>query len=82
MHFELPINAKVDLHSHIEEEEMYYVLSGRGEVIINDELYIIEPNDLLYIPKNSQHSLQNNGTEVLILLAIFTSPDVLSNTTS
>jgi len=78
MHFELPMNAKVELHNHANEEEMYYVLSGQGEVNVDNNIYNIMVGDLLYIPKNRQHSLQNIGNTTLTLLAIFSSPDALN----
>jgi quercetin dioxygenase-like cupin family protein len=54
--FEIAGGGQVDPHSH-PTHEFYYVLYGRGEMIIGDESKEIGQGDLVYIPPNEVHSL-------------------------
>lgn len=61
-----------DRHNHPESEEVLYVLSGRGEQMINDEEpFPITPGDTIYVPQAVFHSTVNTGWEPLQLLAIY-----------
>lgn len=61
-----------DRHNHPESEEVLYVLSGRGEQMVNDEApFPIAPGDTIYIPQAVYHSTVNTGWEPLQLLAIY-----------
>ncbi|MCU1495016.1 MAG: Cupin 2 conserved barrel domain protein [Acidimicrobiaceae bacterium] len=54
--FEIIGGGKVDPHSH-PTHEYYYVLYGRGLMIVGDEEREIGQGDLVYIPPNVVHSL-------------------------
>ena len=77
MHFNLPTKGCVELHCHPNEEEIYYILSGDAGVKIDKQYYTLGEGDLLYIPPNKAHELKNIGTQVLKMLAIFSTPDAL-----
>ncbi len=51
-------------HYHTDFEEIYYVLSGYGTMIIGDEKQEISRGDVVYIPANAIHSLLNTAAEV------------------
>lgn len=54
-------------------DEVYYVLKGTGILILGDEIeerYEIEPHIIAFISNGVPHSLENNGTEDLVLLTI------------
>jgi quercetin dioxygenase-like cupin family protein len=55
--FEVPGGGMVDPHSH-PTHEFYYVLYGRGEMVIGDESRVIAQGDLVRIPPNVTHSLR------------------------
>lgn len=61
-----------DRHNHPDAEEVLYVLSGRGEQMVNDEKpFSIAPGDTIYVPQSVYHSTVNTGWEPLQLLAIY-----------
>lgn len=51
----------IPVHFHPDLEEIYYILSGYGMMTIGDETKEIERYDVIYIPKTSQHTLNNIG---------------------
>ena len=55
--FEVAGGGYVDPHSH-PTHEFYYVLNGRGTMIIGDEKREIRQGDLVYIPPDVVHSLR------------------------
>ncbi|HLI75426.1 MAG TPA: cupin domain-containing protein [Acidobacteriaceae bacterium] len=55
--FEVPAGSAVFSHSH-PTHEFYYVLYGRGRMIIGDEERPISQGDFVYIPPNEPHSLE------------------------
>jgi mannose-6-phosphate isomerase-like protein (cupin superfamily) len=55
--FEVPGGGEVFPHSH-PTHEFYYVLTGRGTMIIGDEERPITQGDLVYIPPDTIHSLR------------------------
>ena len=50
--------------------EVYYVLSGQGEMHVDDELEIVEAGDAIYIPPNARQFIRNSGAESLVFLCI------------
>lgn len=50
--------------------EIYYILHGKGEMRINDEVMEIRKNQLIYIPPNAIQQIRNIGKDDLIFLCI------------
>jgi mannose-6-phosphate isomerase-like protein (cupin superfamily) len=51
----------IPLQFHPDLEEICYILSGYGMMIIGDETKEIERYDVIYIQKTSTHTLNNTG---------------------
>jgi oxalate decarboxylase/phosphoglucose isomerase-like protein (cupin superfamily) len=61
-----------DRHNHPESEEILYVLSGRGEQMVDDTApFPIDPGDTIHIPVGVFHSTTNTSWEPLRLLALY-----------
>jgi len=63
-----------NLHAHDNREEIFYVVSGRGRIRVDDEEAAIEPGSCIYIPKGSAHQLFNTGDEILEVVAAASPP--------
>lgn len=50
----LPPRCVTTAHSH-EAEELAQVLSGEGEIIIDDETFVVGPGSIVLTPANSRH---------------------------
>lgn len=57
-------------HRHA-ESEVYYVLAGRGIVMIDGREHPVRPGTALFIPGDAEHGVRNTGTELLRLLYAF-----------
>jgi quercetin dioxygenase-like cupin family protein len=56
-------------HYHQTMEEVFYILSGEGEITINGETEAISAQMAVVIPKQSTHVMKNTGTGPLEYLA-------------
>ena len=50
-----------------EGEEIYYVLQGKGEIVLNGEVYPIEKDMAVYITPGTRHRARNTGDEEMKL---------------
>src|SRR5579885_3777987 len=50
-------------HSHPECEEVIYIVSGTGRVMIDGSVNRVGPGTAVVFPQGAVHMLQNNGTE-------------------
>ena len=56
------------LHRHRCTEELYHILSGRGQMTLGEAQLALSPGDTVCIPPGTPHCLNNTGTEPLVLL--------------
>ncbi|PYS93204.1 MAG: hypothetical protein DMF64_05845 [Acidobacteria bacterium] len=66
----LPPGAAVARHHHLETEEVYYILSGQGQMTVGCEERAVTTGDAIFIPRETSHTLANTGTEPLVLLLV------------
>lgn len=57
-------------HYHPDAEELYYVLSGNGLMHIGNEHKEIETGDVVYIPPEKVHFLQNTSSDPLRFITL------------
>jgi len=55
-------------HRHREQEEVYIVLAGHGEILIDGERLALEAGDLVRVDPASRRALNNNGTTPLRII--------------
>ena len=68
--FEMPAGtgtANTVQHSH-GNEEMGYILAGRGLVAVEDETHEFGPGDFIFVPAHARHAWQNDGSETVRVL--------------
>lgn len=68
-HATLPVGKTSTLHS-LTTSEVYYIISGKGEMHIDEETQIVEPGDAVYIPPNAKQFIHNCGDEPLIFVCM------------
>jgi len=65
----LPGHESTEYHRHLFEEQCFYILSGRGEVVIDEQHYPMEPGDFLGFPRRgAAHTMINTGDQPLVFL--------------
>jgi mannose-6-phosphate isomerase-like protein (cupin superfamily) len=59
-----PNGGQVPWHNH-EQEEIYFILDGTGEMCVGDEKETVAGGQVIYIPSNVYHQLTNVGDDPL-----------------
>ena len=70
----LPPGASTGAHRHSKSEEIYYVLSGRGRMTVENETREVKPLDGILLPPGTLHILANIGEEPLVFLCCCAPP--------
>ena len=63
-------------HTHEAEEEILYVISGRGAIIAREEEIPFEPGVAVFIPPGTPHRIRADGEETLRVVTVFSPPVV------
>jgi mannose-6-phosphate isomerase-like protein (cupin superfamily) len=61
---EVPIGSEQPIHDH-EPEQCYYIIKGKGLMMIEGESKEVTAGDAVYIPSSLKHGIKNIGNEVL-----------------
>jgi len=64
------IKNEVKAHKHLHHSEHVVVQSGEGVMKMNDKEFLIKPGDVIFIPKNTVHSVIVKGKKPLKVLSI------------
>ena len=59
-----------DDHKHADQEQLYYIIAGRGWMMVDGEKQPVRDGDLVYIPRHAMHNIGNDGDQTLELLLI------------
>ncbi|MFO0751998.1 MAG: cupin domain-containing protein [Thermodesulfovibrionales bacterium] len=55
---------------HHTPEQAYIIIGGRGRIRVGTETAEVQAGDLLYIPSNVEHGVENPGPEKLVYLSV------------
>jgi mannose-6-phosphate isomerase-like protein (cupin superfamily) len=66
----LPPGAVCGEHKHTRTEELYFVVSGEGELLLNDVPHQVRPGHLIANGLGTRHCFRNVGKEDLNWLVI------------
>ena len=59
------------IESHVDPmEEIYFIMSGEGEMTVGEDTRHVVPGDAIWIPAGSAHSLVNTGPNVCFILVV------------
>ena len=61
-------------HHHDVQEEIFYVVSGHGQIVVGEERADVEPGSVVVVPPGQTHYLVNTSDETLKVLAAVAPP--------
>jgi len=64
-------NKETRGHSHDGQEEVYYFIEGRGEILLEDKYLDIQAGDIILIPDGAYHKVINTTSEYLYFICVF-----------
>lgn len=62
------------LHRHPISDEILYFVEGTGECLVGSETYSVKSGDLVFVPKNSPHSIRNTHSSAKMVCILAQSP--------
>lgn len=62
--------GQITLSHKLKSSETYFIISGQGEVCIDDEKRNVVKNDTIYIPPMASQCIKNTGDNDLVFLCI------------
>ena len=66
----VPPWASIGFHNHIDEEEVFYILSGRGKVDDNGQIREVSAGDAILTGNGAGHSIECISEEPLEIMAM------------
>jgi mannose-6-phosphate isomerase-like protein (cupin superfamily) len=66
---EIPVGSEQPVHSHY-PEQCYYIIRGKGLMIIEEQTREVAVGDAVYIPSSSKHGIKNIGNDILEYLTV------------
>lgn len=70
-HFDiLPQGTSIGEHPHTNNEEIYYLVSGKCQLIYDGQIIEMEPGDFSLVTKGHSHGLINTGKEDAKLIVV------------
>ena len=64
-------------HSHDQKEQIFYITSGSGIVVVGQDSFPVKKGDLVFVPRGAEHRTIAGKNEALhyILFNVFSSPE-------
>lgn len=66
-------------HSHPHSEEVIYIMSGSGRVLVDGEVAEVRMGSTVLFPQGAVHMLHNTGTEEMKVVCFFAPATTLDN---
>lgn len=60
-----------NLHIHDQGDEIFYVVSGRGTASLGGQSEVIEPGDVIFVPRSAVHGISNLANDDPLTVVFF-----------
>ncbi len=68
--FVIFVKKEVKVHKHVTHTEHVYILEGEGEMMLNYKKLKVKKGDIVFIPKNTVHSLKVTSSKPCKVLSV------------
>jgi len=65
----IPVGSIIGTHEHLDDEEVFYIISGNGTITVDGETRKIGPGSVVLTLPGSSHRIENNGETELRFFA-------------
>ncbi|MCX7923398.1 MAG: cupin domain-containing protein [Clostridia bacterium] len=62
--------CSIGMHEHVNEEEIYYIIKGKGLVQESETRYEVSTGDAILTGDGASHAIENIGDEPLEIMAV------------
>lgn len=72
----MSVQPDEDIGTEVHEvDQILIFLEGEGEAVIDNDKYIISPNDIFVVPAGTKHNFTNTGEIKMKLFTIYAPPE-------
>jgi mannose-6-phosphate isomerase-like protein (cupin superfamily) len=64
---EMTPGRKMRVHKHLNNDELIFIHRGEGTLTLGEELIEVKTGDVVFVPRDTWHGLDNTGKEVLLM---------------
>ena len=68
------------LHKHVSSEELYYIMSGSGQMTLGKRIFSVTAGDTICIAPGVRHQIKNTENQNLVILCCCSPPYSHSDT--
>jgi mannose-6-phosphate isomerase-like protein (cupin superfamily) len=59
---------KMRVHKHLNNDELIFIHKGEGRFTLDEESIAVKAGDVVFVPRNTWHGLDNTGKENLLMV--------------
>src|SRR6478736_1334079 len=59
---------KMRVHKHLNNDELIFIHKGEGTLTLNEQLVEVKTGDVVFVPRDTWHGLDNTGNENLLMV--------------
>ncbi len=59
---------KMRIHKHLNNDELIFIHKGEGTLTLDEESIEVKTGDVVFVPRNTWHGLDNTGRENLLMV--------------
>ena len=59
---------KMRVHKHLNNDELIFIHKGEGTLTLDEQLVEVKTGDVVFVPKDTWHGLDNTGNENLLMV--------------
>ncbi len=67
-------NSQQAMHTHPAREQVYVIVRGRGEMLVEEEVREVGVGTLVFVPPATPHAIRNTGAELLVYVSATAPP--------
>ncbi len=71
---QLEPNSRSNRHAHREQEEIFFVLQGEGQIAVGDGEFDVSEGSCVYVPVGEEHQLINGRSDQVLRVLSVISP--------
>jgi quercetin dioxygenase-like cupin family protein len=64
--------VSIGVHPHKDDEEYYFIISGKGTMTLDDKTFEVGPGDITAVFPGGKHGLANTGNEAMHMVVVST----------
>lgn len=71
----IPVGEDIGEEVHAENDQILFIVDGKGETVLNGERKSFDDNDVIFVPAGTTHNIINTDDDPLQLFTVYAPPE-------